>query len=218
MTNVTCGASNDKTGNIQYGADWVMENTNENVKDIYFTSSIDNYTSSLVIFNLDNLTYSTSGSNATVTGSYDAPSNWNLTIPSSVTNNGETYIVTAIGIAAFYFKYSLIGVIIPNTVTTIGTSAFTGCFFSTSVTIGSSVTTIGNNAFQNLVNLTSVIIPNSVITIGSSAFMNCKLMSSVTIGSGVTSISSNAFQDCDVLSSVYFIGNIPNISNSNNFI
>ena len=40
LTNVICGASNDKTGNIQYGADWVMENTNENVRDIYFTSSI----------------------------------------------------------------------------------------------------------------------------------------------------------------------------------
>jgi hypothetical protein len=47
LTNVKCGASNDKTGNIQYGADWVMENTNENVKNIYFTVSIDNYASTL---------------------------------------------------------------------------------------------------------------------------------------------------------------------------
>jgi hypothetical protein len=47
LTNVKCGASNDATGNIQYGADWVMENTNENIRNIYFSNSINNYASTL---------------------------------------------------------------------------------------------------------------------------------------------------------------------------
>jgi len=46
-TNAIIGASNDDTGNIKYGADWVMENTNQDIKDIYFNSSIENYSDKL---------------------------------------------------------------------------------------------------------------------------------------------------------------------------
>jgi hypothetical protein len=45
--NVVIGASNDATGNIQYGGDWVMENTNQDIKTIYFGDSIDEYTKTL---------------------------------------------------------------------------------------------------------------------------------------------------------------------------
>ena len=93
ITNVTSGASNDNTGNLQYGADWVMENTNENVKDIYFTNSIDNYTSSLALFTSGYLNYSTSGTDATITGTSSPPANWNLDISSIVTNLGTNYTV-----------------------------------------------------------------------------------------------------------------------------
>jgi hypothetical protein len=47
LTNVICGASSNKTGNIYCGADWVMENTYEDVKNMYFSNSIDNYASTL---------------------------------------------------------------------------------------------------------------------------------------------------------------------------
>ena len=47
LSGVICGASNDATGNLHYGGDWLMENTNENVRDIYFNSNIDNYASTL---------------------------------------------------------------------------------------------------------------------------------------------------------------------------
>ena len=47
LSSVKCGASNDATGNIQSGADWIMENTNEDIKHIYFTDSINNYASTL---------------------------------------------------------------------------------------------------------------------------------------------------------------------------
>ena len=49
-TNVIVGASNDETGNIKYGGDWLMENTNEDIKNIYFNESIDNYTSKLLTY------------------------------------------------------------------------------------------------------------------------------------------------------------------------
>ena len=46
-TSVMIGASNDATGNMQYGGDWVMESTSENVMNIYFNANISNYVSLL---------------------------------------------------------------------------------------------------------------------------------------------------------------------------
>ena len=43
-TTVIVGASNDNTGNVQYGGDWVMESTSEDIELIYFTESIEYYT------------------------------------------------------------------------------------------------------------------------------------------------------------------------------
>jgi len=43
FTNVIIGASNNRTGNLQYGGDWTMESTMEDVESIYFTRSIEYY-------------------------------------------------------------------------------------------------------------------------------------------------------------------------------
>ena len=40
-TGVIIGASNDKTGNIKFGGDWVMESTSENVENVYFSKNIE---------------------------------------------------------------------------------------------------------------------------------------------------------------------------------
>jgi hypothetical protein len=47
FTNVKCGASNDATGNIHYEANWIMENTKEDIKPIYFNDNIINYSKTL---------------------------------------------------------------------------------------------------------------------------------------------------------------------------
>ena len=41
QTDVVVGASNDATGNIKYGGDWVMESTGEDIELVYFTSGIE---------------------------------------------------------------------------------------------------------------------------------------------------------------------------------
>ena len=43
-TTIIVGASNDRTGNIKYGGDWVMESTSENIELVYFTKGIEYYT------------------------------------------------------------------------------------------------------------------------------------------------------------------------------
>jgi hypothetical protein len=49
QTSVVVGASNDQTGNLNHGGDWVMESTHENVRDMYFNANISNYASTLVL-------------------------------------------------------------------------------------------------------------------------------------------------------------------------
>ncbi|MBE7091453.1 MAG: leucine-rich repeat domain-containing protein [Clostridiales bacterium] len=50
-----------------------------------------------------------------------------ITIPASVTHQGNTYAVTSIGDEAFSYCYSLTEIVIPNSVTSMGSSAFTYC-------------------------------------------------------------------------------------------
>jgi len=42
-TGVVIGASNDQTGNIKYGGNWLLESTSENIELVYFTKSIEYY-------------------------------------------------------------------------------------------------------------------------------------------------------------------------------
>jgi hypothetical protein len=42
-TGVVIGASDDETGNIKYGGDWVMETTGQDIELLYFTKSIEYY-------------------------------------------------------------------------------------------------------------------------------------------------------------------------------
>ncbi len=53
-TNVIVGASNNATGNVQYGGDWIMENTSEDIENIYFTKNIEYYKYLLHMFGSTN--------------------------------------------------------------------------------------------------------------------------------------------------------------------
>jgi len=50
LTEITVGASNNRTGNLQYGGDWLMESTFEDVEKVYFTRSIEYYKYLLIGF------------------------------------------------------------------------------------------------------------------------------------------------------------------------
>ncbi len=159
------------------------------------------------------------------TGSFNSYSG-TVDIPGSVTYNGTTYTVTAIGNSAFRNCSGLTGVSIPGTVTSIGEYAFYGCSELTSVTIPGTVTSIGESAFYGCSGLTSVTIPNGVETIGADAFHYCGNLHnvslpgslttigasaferaglySVTIPTAVSYIGSNAFRQCNSMTSVVF--------------
>ena len=159
-----------------------------------------------------------------------------VTIPATVTCDGTTYSVTAIGGTAFWDSSGLTSIVIPNSVTSIGSSAFSDCSGLTSIDIPNSVTEIGGGAFQGCLSLTSVNIPNSVTMIGDEAFNNTAWYNNqpdglvyagmvaykykgtmpsgtnMTLKEGTLGIAVCAFEDCtgltriDIPNSVAYVG------------
>ena len=141
---------------------------------------------------------------ATVAGHKDWESaSGNLIIPESVSYNGSTYSVIAIGEAAFANCRGLIGNLnLPNTVASIDEWAFAYCTgFNGTLTIPSSVTTIGETAFYNSgftevhYNATncSDIVDNPPYYVDG-AFMGCN--GNLIIGENVERIPANIFRNC----------------------
>ena len=109
----------------------------------------------------------------------------NVSIPATITHNGTTYTVTAIGNYAFRNCDGLTGVSIPNTVKRIGNFAFYECPNLTAISIPYGVTTLGWDAFGKT-GLTAVYIPNSVTSMGSEMFYYCTSLRNVTLPESIT--------------------------------
>ena len=195
-------------------------------------------------FVVNGIYYNVTGSN-TVEVTYK-DSNYNsysgsVTIPGSVTYNGTTYQVTAIGNGAFEYSSGLTGVTIPTSITSIGEDAFYNCTGLTDVTIPNSVTSMGRWAFDGCSGLLSVrissslttlrdyvffacthlkevIIPNSVTSIGYRVFYNCYDLERVTMPSSLTSIGDGVFTNCTSLKSVTCLATTPPSITSGTFM
>lgn len=102
-----------------------------------------------------------------------------VSIPNTVTHNGVTYMVTAIG-----------------------ENAFRSCEELTAVTIGDYVTSIGKRAFRNCSNLTGIVLGDYVITVADQALYNCSNLASVSLGKGLNSLGYNAFGSCPSITDV----------------
>ena len=132
-----------------------------------------------------------------------------ITIPSIVVHNDQTYNVTEIDNYAFYNCTGLTSITIPTSVTSIGEGAFAVCTGLTSISIPSSVTSIRYATFYSCTGLTSVFIGNSVTSIGIGAFDSCNKLTSISLPSSVTSISDSAFAHCDGLTSFTSLATTP---------
>ena len=121
---------------------------------------------------------------------WQASYNGDIVIPSRVTHDSKTYVVTSIGACAFELCSGLTSVTIPDSVTSIGESAFSFCIGLVSVTIGESVASIGENAFAGCIGLTSVTIPSSVTSMGVGAFGGCSGLTEFIVDSANPCYSS----------------------------
>jgi len=135
---VTIGASNNKTGNLRVGGDWILENIQRRISELYFGEMILEYNELLETFQTNSgswtLTYTVTGDNATITSGSGSGV---LNIPDNIPDITPLIPITSISYEAFMNSTSV-----------------------TSVTIGNLVTNLGYNAFFNCPNLTSAIIGN----------------------------------------------------------
>ena len=132
-------------------------------------------------------------------GTYGNTYSGDVTIPASVSNDGATYLVTAIGDYAFRASTGLTSVSMPETVTRIGYRAFYRCDSSfRSVTLPNSLITIDDEAFASTWLEGTLIVPNTVTTIGENAFGECSF-TEITLGSGLVEIGMFAFDRNDYL-------------------
>ncbi|MDR1499426.1 MAG: leucine-rich repeat domain-containing protein [Tannerellaceae bacterium] len=103
-------------------------------------------------------------------------------IPSVATKeDGSTYVVTAIGLYAFYYNSDITSVIIPDGVLEIEMGAFYACYSLAEVIIPNSVTTIEEEAFASCDALASITIPSSVTVIGEGAFRSCRALTAINV-------------------------------------
>lgn len=144
-------------------------------------------------------TVNADGKSVTVSGTSEKPTQ--LTIESSISDNGTNYTVTKIATWAFNACNTLTEVTLPNTVDEIGYQAFFKCSNLTKVIIPEGVTKIGQAAFYGCSQLTSITIP-STITNMDTAFSGNTALSHVTLTNGISKISSNAFERCTGLTEV----------------
>jgi hypothetical protein len=151
-------------------------------------------------FTLDGINYNVISPTAVEVIANNPEYNGDITIPSTVTNIGEAYSVTQIGVSAFA-NCSLTSIFIPNTIVNIKMAAF----YKTSLTnifIPTSVISIENQAFIGCNKLTSINIPNSLTSIGDKVFAGCPLLTSIIIPTSVTSIGDSIFWLCTGLKSL----------------
>ena len=163
-------------------------------------------------FKVNGIYYNINGDEATVTylrfitaRNYAINDNiGDVKIPETVTFDGNTYTVTAIGPYAFYNyqnDFIITSISLPNTIKSIGQYAFYNCDGLQELTIPESVVTIGSYAFYDCQGLTHVIIPDAVTFIGDCAFNACYL-SSVIIGKSVASMGQYAIGLADIVTSL----------------
>lgn len=150
-------------------------------------------------YTVNNYTVNDDGKSVTVSGTSEKPTQ--LTIESSISDNGTNYTVTKIATWAFNACNTLTEVTLPNTVEIIGFQAFFKCSNLTKVIIPEGVTKIGQAAFYGCSQLTSITIP-STITNMDTAFSGNTALSHVTLTNGISKISSNAFERCTGLTEV----------------
>lgn len=139
-----------------------------------------------------------------------------ITIPSQIDYNGQTFDVKIVGDSAFYeshvesvklkngiqkigkyaFSHSdlLKKIEIPESVTDIEYCAFKDCNSLVSIKLPSKISTLSSSLFYKCVNLQEVNIPENTILIEGEAFECCENLKSITIPKSVAEIGTDAFR------------------------
>jgi|GEM_PF-4288610 len=131
-----------------------------------------------------------------------------ITVPSNVTIDGESYTVTKIGPAVFRNNQNVDSVNLPNSLEYIGSSAFAGSSIK-KIGLPPSLEYIGSSAFEGS-SVKEILLPPKITTIEASTFQNCNNLRKVVLPDNLESIGGSAFWECS-LESIEFPTNLKEI-------
>lgn len=89
----------------------------------------------------------------------------NIIVPETITYNGKTLIVRAIGKYAFHYCENLTSIVLPNSITIIDDFAFAGCHNLSSITLSSNLVSLGEQSLFGVA-IDSITFPEGFTTIG----------------------------------------------------
>jgi hypothetical protein len=145
--------------------------------------------------------------------------NGELTIPSEIICNNQTYAVTSIASRAF-MSSDIKSIVLPESLITIESNAFAYTRSLTQITFGNNLRTIGNNAFA-VSAITEIYFPASLRQFGSDnnpqgVCRECSSLTNVSFAknSEITSIPTAAFNECTALKEITLGRNISSIGES----
>ena len=133
---------------------------------------------------------------------YEKP-HGNMTLPSTVTYQGESYTLTEVDVAAFYECDGLTGtLVVPGSITDVNEQAFYACSRLNAVELQEGVTTIWHNAFNSCSGITSISLPNTLASIFHNAFSSCSSLMSLHLPASVTTVYPSVFTNDSALESI----------------
>ena len=124
-----------------------------------------------------------------------------VTIPSSISVGGQSYMVTEIGPKSFK-NSNFLSVCLPEGLASIGSYAFQGCGIK-SINIPSSLKYIGDCAFSNSSGIKEIVLPEGFVSIRNNAFSSCRDLEVLRLPSTLKSVGDYVIIDCSNLKSVY---------------
>ncbi len=197
----------------------------KNVK-VQFHNNVLSFYSLQLQTSTDGLVFDSDGSTATVVGTDLEDDQTTVSIPATVTIDGNEYPVTAIGNEAFQGCSNLTEITIPNSVKIIGGGAFTNCTNLESINIPASVEAMGSNPFEDCYSLTEITVDggNEHFSAVDGVLFDkdqtvlflcpCGKTGSYTVPSTVTTIEISAFYNCTQLEEVILPDGLRVIENS----
>ncbi len=114
----------------------------------------------------------------------------------------EGYRVTSIGERAFYYDYTVAGIVLPESIERIEASAFHGCGKMTVVKLPDNLASIDEFAFADCTNLKSIKLPEDLVRLGANAFNGCEALVGITVPGSVGKLNDSVFKLCTSLVTV----------------
>lgn len=120
-------------------------------------------------------------------------------IPTSVTFQGKTYRVVALGDSCFYGAANMTSVTIPEGITELPQSVFAQCKGLVTVKLPSTLTKIAKRGFDNCSSLETLSFPAGITEIPQYTFNYCKALKRIEMASPITKLEMCAFYSCEAL-------------------